>query len=76
VCFTHQRHLVGRPECVQTRDRQLGDPDHPDEYELFRHSRFLIQSTLKPMACRDEMQDIERFGTVVVPIVRHVLAKS
>jgi len=59
---------------VQTRDRRLGDSDHLFEYELFRHVRFLIQRTRKPMAHWDEMRCIERFVTVAVLVVRNALA--
>jgi probable LLM family oxidoreductase len=40
------------------------------QYELFRHTRFMLQLTVGPMPHASVMRAIELFGTEVAPVVR------
>jgi alkanesulfonate monooxygenase SsuD/methylene tetrahydromethanopterin reductase-like flavin-dependent oxidoreductase (luciferase family) len=60
--------LVGSPE--QVVDKILF------EYEIFKHTRFMAQMTVGPMAHRDVLKSIELFGTKVAPAVKKALASN
>lgn len=58
----------------------VGSPEEVAEkilfqFDLFRHDRFLIQTSLGPMQHSMVMRSIELFGTKVAPLVRDEIAR-
>jgi probable LLM family oxidoreductase len=60
--------LVGSPQEVTEKILE--------QYEIFRHDRFLAQLSVGPMAHEDLMRAIELLGTEVAPAVRSEIART